>query len=69
MMKSMGLRPDSLGIAELYQDFLDVLILDHADAALAPAVRRLGIHPLITNTILDTAPRRRALARAILRFL
>lgn len=65
MMKDMGLRPTSLGVAELYQDFLDVLILDHADSSLVPSIERLGIGAVVTNTILDTRPRRRALARRI----
>jgi LPPG:FO 2-phospho-L-lactate transferase len=64
MMKDMGLRPDSLGVSELYRDFLDLLVVDRADRRLA-----LGIPSLITNTILDTPRRRRALARAILNLL
>lgn len=69
MMKDMGLRPTTLGVAELYRDFLDLLVLDHADRALAPAIERLGIRPIVTNIILDTLPRRRALARLVLRAL
>ena len=69
MMKDMGLRPSSLGVAELYQDFLDILILDHADSSLVPSIQRLGIGPVVTNTLLDTRPRRRALARRILELL
>jgi LPPG:FO 2-phospho-L-lactate transferase len=69
MMKDMGLRPDSLGVAELYRDFLDLLVLDRADRSLAPAVHRLGIPTIVTNIILDTPRRRRALAGAILNLL
>ena len=69
MMKDMDLRPDSLGVAQLYRDFLDVLVLDRADAHLAPAVERLGIQPILTNTLFDTPRRRRTLARFILRLL
>jgi LPPG:FO 2-phospho-L-lactate transferase len=64
MMRDMGLRADSLGVAELYRDFLDLMILDRADRELT-----LGIPTMITNTILDTLRRRRALARAILNLL
>ncbi len=69
MMKDMGLRPTSQGVAELYQDFLDILVLDHADSSLAPSIQRRGIHTIITNTLLDTLPRRRALARTILHLI
>jgi len=69
LMRSLGLRADAAGVAELYRDFLDVLVMDHADRGLAPDVRRLGVEPVITDTIMDTALRRRALARAVLELL
>jgi LPPG:FO 2-phospho-L-lactate transferase len=69
MMKSLGLRPSALQVAKLYEDFLDVLILDRADAALASAVKRLGLRAAVTNTIMSGPRARRALARAVLEAL
>ncbi len=69
MMKGMRLRPDALGVAQLYRDFVDVLVLDRADAGLAALVERLGIRPVVANTLFDTPRRRRSLARRILRLL
>ncbi len=69
MMKGMRLRPDALGVAQLYRDFVDVLVLDRADAGLAASVERLGIRPVVANTLFDTPRRRRSLARRILRLL
>jgi hypothetical protein len=68
-MKGMRLRPDALGVAQLYRDFVDVLVLDRADAGLAASVERLGIRPVVANTLFDTPRRRRSLARRILRLL
>jgi LPPG:FO 2-phospho-L-lactate transferase len=66
MMKSLGMRVSALGVAELYRDFLDVLILDRQDARLAPKVEALGIRAVVTDTIMTSIPRKKALARAAL---
>jgi LPPG:FO 2-phospho-L-lactate transferase len=67
MMKTMGHRVSAAGIAELYQDFLDVLILDRVDAAQARGVEQLGIRAVVTNTVMTGLAQKKALARAVLR--
>ena len=69
MMKSLGMRVSALGVAELYQDFLDVLILDREDAKLAPKVEALGIRAVVTGAIMTSLTRKKALARATLEAL
>ena len=66
MMKSMGMASSALQIARLYEDFLDILVLDHADRSLAPAVEALGMQAVVTNTIMTGLRRKQALARAVL---
>jgi LPPG:FO 2-phospho-L-lactate transferase len=66
MLTSLGHESSAVGVARLYADFLDVLILDNEDAALAPEVEALGIATLVTDTIMSDAERRAALARATL---
>ena len=39
LMKRMGWPSTIAGVAKAYEDFLDVLIADHADEAAASAVR------------------------------
>jgi LPPG:FO 2-phospho-L-lactate transferase len=69
MMKSMGYGASATAVAGLYKDFVDVFVLDRADARLAPAVAKLGMRAIVTNTIMSGAGRRKALARVVLRAL
>ena len=64
MMASLGHEVSAVGVARMYADFLDVLVLDNVDAALAPAVESLGVRAVVTDTIMRDAESRRALARA-----
>jgi LPPG:FO 2-phospho-L-lactate transferase len=66
MLVSMGHETSAVGIARLYADFLDVLVLDRADAALAPEVESLGLRPVVADTIMRDAASCRALAEATL---
>ena len=66
MMASLGPEASATGVARLYADFLDVLVLDKVDAALAPAVEALGVRPVVADTIMRDDATRRALAEATL---
>lgn len=54
LMKGLGVEPSALGVAEIYQDFLDTLIVDQADRALAPDIEALGIKAIVMNTLMRT---------------
>jgi LPPG:FO 2-phospho-L-lactate transferase len=69
MMKSMGMASSALQVARLYEDFLDIFVLDHADRSLAPAVEALGLRAVVTNTIMTGLRRKKALASAVLEVL
>jgi LPPG:FO 2-phospho-L-lactate transferase len=64
MMLALGHEPSAVGVARLYADFLDVLVLDDVDAALAAEVEALGPRAVVTNTVMRDAAGREALARA-----
>ena len=66
MMASLGITPTAVGIAETYRDFLDVLVIDEEDRALAPAVEATGVRAVITQTIMRGPEEKRALAEAVL---
>ena len=66
MLASLGHEPSAAGVARLYADFLDVLVLDREDEALAAQVESLGVRPEVTDTIMRDAASRRALAQATL---
>lgn len=66
MLASLGHEPSAAGVARLYGDFLDVLLLDWEDEALAAEVESLGVRPEVTDTIMRDAASRQALAQATL---
>ncbi|MEX1255552.1 MAG: 2-phospho-L-lactate transferase [Dehalococcoidia bacterium] len=66
MMTSLGYESSALGVARLYADFLDALVLDEQDASLASEVESLGVRAVVTDTIMRDPASRRALAEATL---
>jgi LPPG:FO 2-phospho-L-lactate transferase len=69
LMKALGVEPTALGIAQIYRDLLDTLILDKQDKQLARKVEDLGIRAIVTNTIMRTIADKVKLARIAIREL
>lgn len=69
LMRAQGARPDALGVAALYRDIAAGFVLDHADAALLPAIAELGYRIAMRPTMLDELPMAREVARAALEVL
>ena len=67
MMKSLGVPLTPAGIAGLYRDFLNILVMDRVDAKHAAAVEAMGIAAVVTDTVMNGLARKKALARAALR--
>lgn len=66
MLRDQGLEASAVSIARLYEDFLDVLVIDAADEALAPEVEALGVDVVVTDTIMKSMEKKSALARTVL---
>jgi LPPG:FO 2-phospho-L-lactate transferase len=66
MMASLGMTPTAVGIADTYRDFLDVLLIDEEDRALAPAVNATGVRAVVAPTIMRGPAEKRALAETVL---
>ncbi|WP_419841943.1 2-phospho-L-lactate transferase [Candidatus Poriferisodalis sp.] len=66
MMHYLGHEPSVVGIARLYASCAATLVIDHADAELAPAVARAGMSPVVTDTIMADVDRAATLATATL---
>jgi len=66
MLRDQGLDSSAVSIARLYQDFLDVLVIDNVDAALRPQIEALGLDVVVTDTIMASMEKKAALARAVL---
>lgn len=69
LMRAQGARTDALGVAALYRDIAAGFVLDHADAALMPAIAELGYRIATRPTMLDELPMAREVARAALEVL
>lgn len=67
MMAGMGMEATAAGVAKMYRGLIDVFILDRVDESLAPAIEKLGMKSLVTNTIMAGMREKRALARLALR--
>ena len=69
MMKSMRLPVAASEVAKLYCDFLGVFVLDNKDRKQSAEIERLGIRPVVTNTIMSGLRERKALAKTVAREL
>lgn len=52
MMRGLGMEVSPAGIARAYRDFLDALVLDEQDTAIASDVEALGIRAVVTDTMM-----------------
>jgi LPPG:FO 2-phospho-L-lactate transferase len=69
MMKSMGMRPAAVEVARLYADFVRIFLLDEVDQQQAVLVEKLGIRPVVANTVMRGLRERKSLARVVFREL
>ncbi|MGH7265192.1 MAG: 2-phospho-L-lactate transferase [Candidatus Rokuibacteriota bacterium] len=66
LLQARGVPVSAESLAGLYAPWLDVLVLDETDRALAPAVRALGARPVAVPTLMTDPAAEDALARAVL---
>jgi len=74
MLRDQGIEPTAAAIAKLYEDFLDVLVIDNVDVDLKPQIESLeaegrGVEVIVTDTIMDSMGKKAALARTVLEAL
>jgi LPPG:FO 2-phospho-L-lactate transferase len=65
LMAACGRPVSALGIAEVYAPWLDALVIDTRDAALAPELARRGVWPVVAETLMSDGAAETALARAV----
>jgi LPPG:FO 2-phospho-L-lactate transferase len=68
-MAAQGLPVSIAGVAEAYEDFLDILIADVRDVEAAKKLDHPGLRVHCTNTIMRTADDKTKLARTVLALL
>jgi len=66
LMKGLGLEVSAYSVARLYQDFLDVFVLDYVDRNEKERIEQLGLHVVVTNTIMKTQQDKIELAKTVL---
>ena len=53
-MKALGIEVSSVGVADLYKDFLDNIVIDDKDSNLEPQLKQIINKVTITNTIMNS---------------
>jgi LPPG:FO 2-phospho-L-lactate transferase len=66
LLPSIGVPVSAVGVAAHYSAWLDGWVLDREDAAHADAVRELGLHAAVTDTLMDDPEVAAALATTTL---
>ncbi len=66
LLVEMGFESSVVGVARWYAPWVSTLVVDEADAALAPAVEAEGVRCVVAPTIMSDVARAAALARVVL---
>ena len=66
MLVELGHESSVVGVARLYRDLASVLVIDTADAELAPAVEDEGMRCIVTDTVMRSPEVSAALATTVL---
>ena len=66
MLKGLGLEVSAFGVAKLYSDFLDAMVIDTKDVSEKDRIEKLGLNVTVTNTVMKTLGDKVSLARAVL---
>ncbi|MDP1806571.1 MAG: 2-phospho-L-lactate transferase [Acidimicrobiales bacterium] len=66
LLRELGHEVSVVGVARLYAPLAATLVVDEADAALAPAVEAEGMRCVVTPTVMTGPSEAAALARAVL---
>jgi LPPG:FO 2-phospho-L-lactate transferase len=53
LLRELGMEPSVVGVARLYAPVCGTLVIDHADAHLAPAVEAEGVRCVVTATVMS----------------
>jgi LPPG:FO 2-phospho-L-lactate transferase len=65
LLSGVGVEVSAVGVASLYQDFLDTFVLDRQDADQQQRIEQLGLTVLVTDTIMSDVDKSVALAQTV----
>jgi LPPG:FO 2-phospho-L-lactate transferase len=66
MLRGLGLEVSAYGVAKLYADFLNAIVIDNRDAAEKKRIETLGLSVAVTNTVMKTLGDKVSLAETAL---
>lgn len=66
MLRGLGFEVSAFGVAGLYCDFLDAMVIDSQDAELKLRIEELGLKVTVNNTLMKTLEDKITLAKAVL---
>jgi len=69
LMRELGVEPSAVEVARFYRGIVRTLVIDRADAALAPQVAALGIEAVVEDILMRDDADRERLARACIALL
>ena len=67
ILRSLGMGSSAAAVADLYQDFLDLFVLDLQDTSLRTPLEESGLKALVTQTVMNSPQAAEDLARGVLR--
>lgn len=62
IMRELGHQPSCFAVAQYYRGLVNLLMIDRSDADHAPAIRKLGMEPIMTDILMRDLNDRRRLA-------
>jgi LPPG:FO 2-phospho-L-lactate transferase len=68
MLRTLGHEVSALGVARIYGDLIDGLVIDNADEGLAHAIEAIGIRVLVTDAVMGDVADRARFADEVLGF-
>ena len=66
MMRGLGIEVSAYGVAGLYADFLDMIVIDQKDALEKSRIEKIGVKVKVTNTVMKSLDDKISLAKIAL---
>jgi len=66
LMRGLGLDVSAYAVADLYRGFLDAFVIDQADRTQKEQIEKLGLHVVVTDTIMKSLDDKIRLAKVTL---
>ncbi|MDR2720241.1 MAG: 2-phospho-L-lactate transferase, partial [Nitrososphaerota archaeon] len=66
LLSGLGVEVSAFGVAKLYADFLDAIVIDSVDVAEKGRIEELGVKVVVGNTLMKDLESKTALAKLVL---